>query len=110
MASATSKGLRLAWLCVAACGPAGAVAATIYGSLSEAGKPVAGADMVLQCGAEGTPGKTDARGAFRFTVNKTGNCELRVAGAVAPVIVYDEPTRYDYEVRRAGNASSLVRR
>jgi hypothetical protein len=37
--------------------------------------------MVLQCGAEVAPGKTDARGAFRFTVNKTGNCELRVVGA-----------------------------
>jgi hypothetical protein len=42
MASAASKGVHLACLRVAACGPAGAAAATIYGSLSEAGKPAAG--------------------------------------------------------------------
>ncbi|MBP6778477.1 MAG: hypothetical protein KA151_14635 [Piscinibacter sp.] len=109
MASARTLGRR--WLvlaALAACtGPA--LAATIYGTLTSGGQALV-AELTLQCGDKSLPGKSDARGAYRFTVERTGSCELRVAGAVATVVVYNEPTRYDYDLRRSANTAALVRR
>ena len=101
---------RCAFVAAALLGAGNAAAATIYGALSEGGQPVAGATLELKCGGETSAAKTDARGAYRFTVNQSGKCELRAAGGVAPIILYAEPTRYDYEVRRAGGGATLVRR
>lgn len=101
--------LRAAALLLAA-GPA--AAATIYGSLSQpGGQPLAQTALELRCGNEVSQGKTDARGSFRFTVPQTGRCELRVAGGgEVQVIVYNEPTRYDYELRRVDGRPVLARR
>jgi len=110
MDSARVVGRRYAVAAALVLGAGQALAATIYGSLTAGGQPLAGADLVLECGSRGSQGKTDARGAFRFTVDATGTCELRVAGASAKVIVYKEPTRYDFEVRRSGSGASLVRK
>lgn len=110
MVSASVQVGRAAFVAWALLGAGHALAATIYGALSEGGQPVAGAPLELKCGAEASAAKTDARGAYRFTVNQSGKCELRAAGAVAPIILYNEPTRYDYEVRRAGGTATLVRR
>lgn len=109
MASATTLGRR--WLVLAALAPCTghALAATIYGTLTSGGQPLA-AELTLQCGDRSLPGRSDARGAYRFTVERTGSCELRVAGATTPVVVYNEPTRYDYDLRRSGNTAALVRR
>lgn len=103
VAAASVAGLLLS------AGPAWA--ATIYGSLSQGGQALANARLELQCGGDTTSGQTDARGSYRFTVKLTGRCELRVAGGgVAPVIVYNEPTRYDYDLRRVDGRAVLVRR
>ncbi len=110
MVSASAYAGRAAFVVAALLGAAHVGAATIYGALSEGGQPVAGAAVELKCGADASAAKTDARGAYRFTVSQTGKCELRAAGAVAPIILYNEPTRYDYEIRRAGGSASLVRR
>ena len=110
MVSASVHAGRATFVAAALLGAGQAGAATIYGALSEGGQPVAGAALELKCGADASAAKTDARGAYRFTVSQSGKCELRVAGAVAPIILYNEPTRYDYEVRRAGGTATLVRR
>lgn len=111
MDSTSAIGARRAFAAAALLGVQAATAATIYGALSEGGQPVAGATLELNCGADGpAAARTDARGAYRFTVSRTGKCELRAAGGAAPVIVYNEPTRYDFEVRRAGGGTTLVRR
>jgi hypothetical protein len=110
MVSASTHARRAAVIVGALLGAGHAVAATIYGALSEGGQAVVGAPLELKCGADASAVKTDARGAYRFTVNQTGKCELHVAGAMAPIILYNEPTRYDYEIRRAGGTTTLVRR
>lgn len=110
MVSASAHAGRATIVAAALLGAGHAVAATIYGALSEGGQPVAGAPLELRCGAEASAAKTDARGAYRFTVGQTGKCELRAAGAVTPIILYNEPTRYDFEVRRAGGNATLARR
>lgn len=99
--------LVAAWL--AAAGPA--AAATIYGSLTQGGQPLANAALELRCGNERPlPGTTDTRGSYRFTVGATGNCELLVQGALARVVVYPEPTRYDFDLRKGKEGLELARR
>lgn len=90
--------------------PRPAAAATIYGAIQEAGKPVADVPIVLMCDGQREAGRTDARGTYRFTIGRTGRCELQVQGDSAPIIVYDDPTRYDFEIRREGGRPRLIRR
>jgi hypothetical protein len=84
-------------------------AATIYGTIRQDGKPVAKARVELVCGASSVRSQTDVRGTYRFTVNQTGRCELQVQGSSARVILYDEPTRYDFDVRQESDGRRLIR-
>lgn len=89
--------------------PAPGEAATIYGTIRQGGKPVANADVELACARGRDSRRTDARGAYRFTINQAGRCVLRVLGASSPVILYEDPTRYDFDVRQEGGRSRLIR-
>lgn len=85
-------------------------AATIYGMIHEGGRPLANTGIELSCGGRRETGQTDDRGAYRFTVRQTGRCELRAQGSSVPVILYDQPTRYDFEIRREDGRTQLIRR
>ena len=85
-------------------------AATIYGTIRQGGRPLPAVEVELVCDGRRAAGQTDSRGTYRFTVSRTGRCQLGVQGASAPVILYDEPTRYDFEVRREGGRQRLIRR
>ncbi len=105
-------GRRLA-LAVAALGAVAgpAVAATIYGSVSEHQQPVGNRDIELLCpGQNPVPSTTDARGSYRFTVAATGSCVVRMGAAEAPVILSDNPAQYNFELRNVSGRLMLVQR
>jgi hypothetical protein len=85
-------------------------AATIYGTLQEGGQPLSNLKVDLQCQGRRDSRQTDARGTYRFTVSWTGRCELSARGGSSTVILYNEPTRYDFEIRQVGGRPSLIRR
>lgn len=109
MRSVGANAARFAALAMAvASGPL--LAATIYGSLQVAGQPAPNRDLQLHCDGAVVAGKTDARGAYRFTVGQIGRCELRALDTEAPVILYADPTRYDFDLQRVGGQPRLVRK
>lgn len=85
-------------------------AATIYGTIREGDRPLENAKIELLCAGKRVSQQTDARGTYRFTISQTGRCRLEIEGGSAPVIVYDEPTRYDFEIRQEGGRRRLIRR
>ncbi len=100
-------GAMLAW-------PAGA--ATIFGSLTQKGKPVAKAHLSLSCPGLAAPAQTqsDDRGSYHFSVATKGGCKLTYqsgdATAQADVILDPNPTQYDFDVDMSSGAPRLVRR
>jgi hypothetical protein len=91
-----------------------AAAETIYGTLAGNGGP-ARAHLVLTCGGVSAETDTDAHGSYRLTIGAKGRCQLQISvgNAQAPselVFVYDEPTRYDYEVQTGAGSAHIVRR
>ena len=103
LATAATLGLALAL-------PSEVGAATIYGTMQEAGTPLADLRVDLQCEGGRDSKQTDARGTYRFTVSWTGRCELKAGGGTSPVILYNEPTRYDFEIRQVDGRPRLIRR
>jgi len=84
-----------------------AAAATIFGFIQETNRPVAGRDVILNCGGvEAGRGVTDERGNYRISSPRTGRCLLLVGRASGDVVLYTEPTRYNFEI--AGDR--LIRR
>src|SRR5262245_20264999 len=82
-------------------------AATIYGVIQQENRPVANVQVVLRCGdTEAVRAVTDDRGNYRLMTERTGSCKLHVSGASGDVVLWAEPTRYDFEIR--GNL--LIRR
>ena len=78
---------------------AGAWAGEIYGVLTEAGRPVANAEVEVQLQGQSFSTRTDARGSYRVVVPKSGKAKLTVkAAAGAPsieVFSSDRSLRYD---------------
>ena len=87
-----------------------AAAATIYGIIHEGGGPAASAPVTLSCGGAQTRTNTDGRGTYRLTVARPGRCSLDVRGVSVPVILYEDPTRYDFEIVGAPAQPRLLRR
>ena len=93
-----------------------ALAATIYGTIKQNNQPVKNnTPLVLSCGgSQAASTTTDERGNYRLTANRTGRCDLKVGEAnnmsVGEVILFQDPTRYDFEVPSAGDKTRLIRR
>lgn len=91
-------------------------AATIIGTIVENGTVVASARLQLACPGMANPLETvtDAQGAYRFTTNTTGTCQLHYHGlgieASTAVVLYDDPVTYDFAVERSASGPRLVRR
>ena len=91
-------------------------AATIFGTLTQKGKPVAKAQLSLSCPGLAAPAQTqtDARGSYHFSVTAKGSCKLSYQGggaaASTDVIVDPNPTQYDFELDTSAGAARLVRR
>jgi hypothetical protein len=108
------RGLAAAVLGVALSAPASA--ATIFGTLTQQGKPVAKAHLTLSCAGLATPAETqtDDRGSYHFSVATKGSCKLSYAGgsvkAETDVIIDPHPTQYDFDLDAGKDGARLVRR
>ena len=92
-----------------------AFAGKIYGSLTEAGKPVAqGIKVEVTCGTNSYAAQTDAYGAFNFFANDKGKCVLKVSyQAQTPSIEinsYDGSVQYDLVLEKQGSQYTLKRK
>ena len=88
-----------------------AAAETIYGTLTGPGGPHA--RLVITCGRASAHAEADYAGSYRLTIDGRGRCHLQVNNMPAPgelVFVYDEPTRYDYEVIVVEGVARIERR
>ena len=87
---------------------AASYAATIYGTVTQGGTPLRQTRIELVCGNASDWRLTDDHGSYRLTVPTTGRCRLTVNNASANVIVYDEPTHYDWAYQQ--QPAQLLRR
>jgi hypothetical protein len=85
-------------------------AATIYGMIRENNHPVVNAPIVLDCAGTKTSTNTDGRGTYRLTLDRTGRCNLTIRGVPAQVILYVDPSRYDFEISGGSGPTRLIRR
>ncbi len=86
-------------------------AETLYGTLSGPAGP--NARLVITCDKASAHAIADKAGSYRLTVNGRGRCRLQVNNMPAPgelVFVYEEPTRYDYEVTAVDGVARIERR
>lgn len=93
-----------------------AFAATIFGTITQKGKPIANAQLSLSCPGLSAPAQTqtDARGTYHFSVAAKGGCKLSYQGGgtavTTDVIIDPNPTQYDFDVDTSSGAARLVRR
>jgi hypothetical protein len=107
MIAASTKRVKLLAFTGALLAAADAAAATIYGFIQQNNQPVRSSDVVLSCGGtDAGRAVTDERGNYRITTARGGRCLLYVGGASGEVVLYPEPTQYNFEIVRA----QLVRR
>ena len=91
-------------------------AATIFGTLTQKGKPVANAHLSLTCAGLTAPAQaqTDDRGSYHFSLPAKGSCKLTYQNgsvqAQTDVIVDPNPTQYDFELDVGTAGARLVRR
>lgn len=84
--------------------------ATIYGTVTQDGAPLRQARIELLCGTSKDWRSTDDLGSYRLAVRSTGSCRLTVLDASAPVMVYEEPTRYDWVYQQQPRPALMPRR
>ena len=81
-------------------------AGPLYGTIRADGRPLAQADVMVQCpgfsstGPTSTPARTDDHGSYSLRVQATGRCQMRVKsgnrlGPPFEVLVSDGPLRFD---------------
>lgn len=102
----------LTFAIVAGCAT-GAQAAGFYGSLTVDGQlPGRPIEMQLVCGGQPLASTTaDRRGSYQFGIDRSArDCVVRVGDASAPVVIYANPTRYDFALTHPGGAAQLTRR
>ena len=88
-----------------------AAAETLYGTLTGPAGP--NARLVITCDKAAAHAIADKAGSYRLTVNGRGRCRLQVDNMPPPgelVFVYEDPTRYDYEVTAVDGIARISRR
>jgi hypothetical protein len=83
-----------------------ASAATIFGTVYLNNQPYANKELTLNCGSGPLTSNTDARGSYRLNANHVGPCTLSSGTLTTEVILYQNPSRYDFDV----SGSQLRRR
>lgn len=106
---------RARWMAViGAVLAAAAQGGQVYGSLSEGGRAVSGADIAIECAGKVTPGATAGDGSYRLHVPQQGRCTFtltnRPGRPSAVVFSYPNPTQYDFELVRRGDGGYELRR
>ena len=88
-------------------------AAAFYGTLTVDGRlPGPGRNMQIElvCRAFSQVVPIDERGAYRFiNLPAASGCEVRVEGASAPVVLYSNPTRFDFALTHPPGGQPALR-
>ena len=92
-----------------------AFAGKIYGSITEAGKPVAsGVKVEVTCGGKSYAAQTDAYGSFKVFVPDKGKCMLKVfyQGQTPSFEInsYEGAAQYDLILENTGGQYTLKRK
>ena len=92
-----------------------ALAGEIYGTISDAGKPVsAGVKVEVTAGANAYTGETDKNGTYHVFAKDKGKCTLTVyyrgQKPTAAIFSYDKATRYDWTVETADDKLVIKRK
>ena len=92
-----------------------AFAGKIYGSITEAGKPVAqGVKVEVTCGGKSYSAQTDAYGSFKLFVPDKGKCTLKVyyQGQTPSFEInsYGGAVQYDLILEKTGGQYTLKRK
>ena len=92
-----------------------ALAGEIYGTISEAGKPVSAGVKVEVTVADSTyTGETDSFGTYHVYAKEKGKCTLTVhykgQKPAASIFSYEKATRYDWTVETADDKLILKRK
>ena len=90
-------------------------AGEIYGTITDAGKPIpAGVKVEVAVGGNNYAGETDKFGTYHVAATEKGKGTLKVyyknQTPAADVFSYDKATRYDWTVEDAGGKLSLKRK
>jgi hypothetical protein len=92
-----------------------ALAGEMYGTITDAGKPVAAGVGVGQCGQASYPAvKTDKSGAYHLVVKEKGKCQLTVRyknqSPAIEVASYDEGVQLDLTLELKDGSYTLRRK
>jgi hypothetical protein len=93
-----------------------AMAGEIYGTITDAGKPLpAGVKVEIAAAGNQYSGETDKFGAYRVVVNEKGKVALTVhykdqKPAADSVFSYDKATRYDWNIEIVDGKMTLKRK
>jgi hypothetical protein len=90
-----------------------AQAAGFYGSLIVDGAlPKAPLQIALFCrGQQVSTATVDTRGSYVISIDRAVSpCEVRVGDAAAPVVLYSNPTRYNFALVHSGGVTRLMQR
>src|SRR5262245_2208906 len=98
-------------VCLAVLCPVSAFAENIFGRLSENRQPVKGVEVTVTCGSNNYQARTDDDGSYSIRADEPGRCMFSVKykdqTAEMEVFSYDQPTRYDFELRSEEHTSEL---
>ncbi len=87
----------------------------IYGTISDAGKPVsAGVKVEVAAGENTYTGETDKNGTYHVFAKDKGKCTLTIyykgQKPAAAIFSYDKATRYDWAVETADDKLVIKRK
>ncbi len=103
--------MRQAMLAILVTAPLFASAGEIYGAIGDNGRPVAAGELVtITCGSQSASGSTDQWGSYRVHLRTVGTCSLVFRGMTVEVRSYENPVRYNLEVRTEAGKPVLKRR
>ena len=90
--------------------PTVAAAEPIYGTLTGPAGP--NSTLTVTCGNVTASVQADRSGSYRLNVKARGRCTLRIGDMQQDerIVIYDQPTRYDYEVTKVNGRTQIERR
>jgi len=98
-------------VCLALICPISAFAGNIFGSLTENGQPIKGAEITVTCGSNDYQARTGDDGAYSLRANEPGRCtfslKYKAQTVETEVFSYDQPTRYDFELAMTAGKYTL---
>ena len=92
-----------------------AIAAEVYGTVSEGGRPVGeGVTLAIACGGKTASATTDKTGSYHLDAPATGKCGLTITikgeSATLEVAAYDEGAQVDVVLERKDGRLSARRK